>query len=110
MINTLFGKVFGTKNEREIKRLMPKVAEINALEPAMRKLSDDELRAKTDEFRRRIQERLAVIADEPEADCDRKSNSKPNAINHFNKCWMKFWSRPLPFAAKLDAVSEHAPL
>ncbi len=51
MINTLIGKVFGTKNEREIKRLMPRVAEINALEPAMRKLSDDELRAKTDEFR-----------------------------------------------------------
>ena len=52
MINTLIGKVFGTKNEREIKRLMPRVAEINALEPAMQKLSDEELRAKTDEFRR----------------------------------------------------------
>ncbi|HEY6185292.1 MAG TPA: preprotein translocase subunit SecA [Terriglobales bacterium] len=72
MINTLIGKVFGTKNEREIKRLMPKVADINALEPAMKKLSDEQLRAKTDEFRRRIQERLATIPEEPEADADRK--------------------------------------
>ncbi len=65
MINTLLGKVFGTKNEREVKRLQPRVAAINALEPAMQKLSDDELRAKTAEFRARIQERLSSIADEP---------------------------------------------
>ncbi len=71
MINTLVAKVFGTKNEREVKRLMPQVEAINALEPAMKKLSDAELRAKTDEFRQRIQERLSHIADEPEADADR---------------------------------------
>jgi preprotein translocase subunit SecA len=72
LINTLIGKVFGTKNEREIKRLMPRVADINALEPAMKKLSDEQLRAKTDEFRRRIQERLASIPEEPQADSDRQ--------------------------------------
>src|SRR6202045_5288059 len=44
---------------------MPRVASINALEPAMQKLSDDELRAKTAGFRARIQERLNSIADEP---------------------------------------------
>jgi preprotein translocase subunit SecA len=71
LINTLLGKVFGTKNEREVKRLMPRVAAINALEPEMQKLSDEQLRAKTDEFRKRIQERLARIADEPDADFDR---------------------------------------
>ena len=72
MINTLVAKVFGTKNEREVKRLLPRVEAINALEPAMQKLSDTELRAKTDEFRRRVQERLAKIADEPDADPDRQ--------------------------------------
>ena len=72
MINTLLGKVFGTKNEREVKRLQPRVAAINALEPEMQKLSDDELRAKTAEFRARIQERLSSIADEPDADPDRQ--------------------------------------
>ncbi len=71
MINTLLGKVFGTKNERELKRLMPQVEAINALEQQMKRLSDDQLRAKTDEFRRRIQTRLADLPDEPGADPDR---------------------------------------
>jgi len=66
----LLGKVFGTKNEREVKRLQPRVAAINALEAEMQKLSDDQLRAKTAEFRARIQERLGSIADEPETATD----------------------------------------
>jgi preprotein translocase subunit SecA len=72
LINTLLGKVFGTKNEREVKRLQPRVLAINALEPEIQKLSDDQLRAKTAEFRARIQERLGAIADEPESDPDRQ--------------------------------------
>jgi len=71
LINTLVAKVFGTKNEREVKRLLPQVQAINALEPAMKKLSDADLRAKTDQFRKRIQDRLTKIADEPDADPDR---------------------------------------
>jgi preprotein translocase subunit SecA len=59
LINQLLGKVFGTKNERVIKALMPKVRAINELEPQIEKLTDAELRAKTDEFRQRIQERLS---------------------------------------------------
>jgi len=81
LINTLVAKVFGTKNERELKRLTPHVAEINALEPAMQKLSDAELRAKSDEFRRRVQERLAAIADEPDADFDRKKQIETDRYN-----------------------------
>jgi preprotein translocase subunit SecA len=72
LINVLIAKVFGTSNEREIKRLMPRVEAINALEPEIRKLSDEQLRAKTDEFRQRIKERLARIPDEPDADIDRR--------------------------------------
>ena len=71
MINTVIAKVFGTKNEREIKHLMPQVEAINALEPQTQKLTDAELRAKTDEFRSRIQDRLSRVQDEPEADPDR---------------------------------------
>ncbi len=71
MINTVLGKVFGTKNERELKRLRPRVEAISALEPQMQQLSDEQLRAKTDEFRKRIQERLASLPDEPDADPDR---------------------------------------
>jgi preprotein translocase subunit SecA len=76
LINALVAKVFGTKNEREVKRLMPQVEAINALEPAMKKLSDAELRAKTDEFRKRIQDRLAKFPDDPEADADRAAQIK----------------------------------
>ncbi|MGA2358164.1 MAG: DEAD/DEAH box helicase, partial [Terriglobales bacterium] len=80
MINTLLGKIFGTKNEREVKRLQPRVEAINALEPQIQKFSDDQLRGKTAEFRARIQERLSSIADEPEADTDRPDTDRPDAI------------------------------
>ena len=51
----LLEKVFGSYSEREIKRLKPIVDAIDALEPKMQALSDEELRAKTDEFRERLQ-------------------------------------------------------
>ena len=59
-------KVFGTSNEREMKRLMPLVERINALEPETKQLSDEQLRAKTDEFRKRIHERVDAIEDADE--------------------------------------------
>src|ERR1700691_4537083 len=54
MIDALLAKVFGTKNEREIKALLPTVAAINELEPAISALSDIDLAAKTIEFKERI--------------------------------------------------------
>src|SRR3954465_6262187 len=54
VIETLLAKVVGTQNERELKRLRPVVAAINALEPTIQALSDDQLRGKTPEFRERI--------------------------------------------------------
>ncbi|HEV8523637.1 MAG TPA: preprotein translocase subunit SecA [Terriglobales bacterium] len=71
MLNTVLAKVFGTKNERELKRIQPVVEKINALEPEMQRLSDGDLRAKTDQFRARIAERLAKLPDEPDAEPDR---------------------------------------
>ena len=59
-------KVFGTSNEREIKRIMPLVERINALEPEMKQLTDEQLQAKTDEFRKRIHERVDAIEDADE--------------------------------------------
>jgi len=55
MLSTLFKKVFGSRNERLIKQLSQKVAAINALEPAMQALSDEALKAKTEEFKQRYQ-------------------------------------------------------
>jgi preprotein translocase subunit SecA len=71
LIQAISAKIFGTSNERQVKRLMPNVKAISALEPEMQKLSDVQLRGKTDEFRRRIEERLAKAPVEPEADMDR---------------------------------------
>jgi len=51
MISALAKKLFGTVNERVIKSLWPLVAEVNALEPGMQKLSDEALRAQTDKLR-----------------------------------------------------------
>ena len=59
-------KIFGTANERLIKRLWPVVAVINALEDDTKRLTDDELRAKTLEFRARIAARLEGIKDAEE--------------------------------------------
>ncbi|MGE5855359.1 MAG: DEAD/DEAH box helicase, partial [Syntrophaceae bacterium] len=47
-------KMFGTKNERELKRIAPLVDEINRLEPAIKKLSDEELKAKTAYFKEKL--------------------------------------------------------
>jgi len=62
-------KIFGTANERSIKRLMPMVAVINALEEDTKQLTDEGLRARTVEFRARIAARLEGIigADELKA-------------------------------------------
>src|SRR3954466_14869974 len=49
-------RLFGNSNERQIRRMRPIVAAINELEPAMHALTDDELKDKTDEFRRRLAE------------------------------------------------------
>ena len=54
MITGLLKMIFGTKNDREIKRMQKKVKLINALEESYSKLTDEELKAKTDEFKERL--------------------------------------------------------
>jgi preprotein translocase subunit SecA len=54
MLGTLLAKVIGTQNERELKRLRPLVDQVSALEASIKPLSDEQLRAKTDEFRARL--------------------------------------------------------
>lgn len=54
MFAPLLKKLFGSKNEREVKRMLKTVQLVNAFEEQMVALSDDQLRAKTDEFKARI--------------------------------------------------------
>ncbi len=62
----LLTKVFGTSNERIVKRLLPQVATISALEADIKKLSDEELKSKTAEFKERLQARLQGLTNEEE--------------------------------------------
>ena len=55
MIVGVLKKMFGSANERELKKLVPIVDEINSFEPEIRKLSDDQLKGKTAEFRQRLE-------------------------------------------------------
>jgi preprotein translocase subunit SecA len=55
LLNTILTKIIGTKNERELKAIRPIVQRIGALEPSLTPLRDDALRAKTVEFRGRIE-------------------------------------------------------
>lgn len=54
MIQKALGKIFGTAHEREMKRLQPAVDRVNSFEPQMKALSDEQLRAKTVEFKERL--------------------------------------------------------
>ena len=60
MLNFIVKKILGTQNERELKSFSNKIQEINALEPEISKLSNAELRAKTDEFKKKISQQLAL--------------------------------------------------
>ena len=62
LIGGTLTKIFGTSNERAVKRLMPSVELIAGFEPAMQALSDEELHGKTAEFKKRIADAIATVA------------------------------------------------
>ena len=63
----VFSKVFGTHSQREVKRIMPLVEKTEALRPEMQKLTDEELRDKTREYKRRLEEGATIDDLLPEA-------------------------------------------
>src|SRR5215467_5159287 len=67
MIDAILKKIFGTKHERDVKRMLPVVSTINALEPAMQALDDGALRGKTDELRKRLADGAEIEDVLPEA-------------------------------------------
>ena len=71
MIQNVLTKIFGSRNERLLKQYYRSVARINALEAEIAALSDAQLRAKTDEFKRRLAERVAAEPEEARADAER---------------------------------------
>ncbi len=67
MLASMVGGIFGTKNERELKRMRKSVEAINAFEPTISALSDAEIAAKTIEFKKRYQEGATLDSLLPEA-------------------------------------------
>ncbi|WP_062060295.1 preprotein translocase subunit SecA [Cellvibrio sp. OA-2007] len=85
MIGKLIKAVFGSKNERELKRMNKVVQRINALEPDMQKLSDDQLKAKTTEFRERFQKGETLDQLLPEAFATvREAGHRVLGMRHFD--------------------------
>jgi len=64
----LLTKVFGSSNQRYLKSIQPIVDEINALEPQIQKLSDEQLRARTAEFKEQLQQTVEGVTDLAERD------------------------------------------
>lgn len=85
MLASLIGGIFGTKNERELKRMRKIVEQINALEPSVSTLSDAGLTAKTQEFKERYQkgESLNKLLPEAFAVC-REASKRVMGMRHYD--------------------------
>jgi len=85
MLQSLFKKIFGSRNDRLVKQYLQKVKAINALEPAMEKLSDAELSAKTAEFRSRLENGETLDKLLPEAFAVvREASKRVLGMRHFD--------------------------
>src|SRR5437667_432229 len=85
MIDVVLRKIFGTKHERDVKRIMPTVVASNAFGPWVRALGDAELQAKTDAFRKRLEagEPLDELLPEAFAVC-REAARRTVGMRHFD--------------------------
>jgi nicotinamide mononucleotide (NMN) deamidase PncC len=90
VLNNILAKVFGTSNERAVKRLLPVLAQINSHEEALLQFSDEQLSAKTAEFKARIAASIEGITGPEEP------KRKPST-----RCCR----RPSPSSARLGAAS-----
>jgi preprotein translocase subunit SecA len=85
MVSTLLRKVFGTKNERELKRVWPAVEQVSSLEPQTAGLSDAQLRDKTEEFKRTLEAGSPLDDMLPEAFAVmREVSSRRLGMRHFD--------------------------
>ena len=85
MFNKIAKKIFGSRNERLIKAMSKEVEKINALEPQIESLSDQELQAKTDEFRGRLEQGESLDALLPEAFAVvREASRRVLGMRHFD--------------------------
>ena len=85
MVTNILTKIFGSRNDRLLKQYRGVVARINALEPQFEKLSDDGLRAKTQEFRQRVSQGVTLDELLPEAFAVvREGSKRVMKMRHFD--------------------------
>ncbi|AIA45562.1 preprotein translocase subunit SecA [Serratia sp. FS14] len=85
MLVKLLTKVFGSRNDRTLRRMRKVVEQINCMEPDMEKLSDDELKAKTNEFRARLEKGESLESLIPEAFAVvREASKRVFGMRHFD--------------------------
>ncbi len=85
MLVKLLTKVFGSRNDRTLRRMRKVVEQINRMEPDMEKLSDDELKAKTNEFRARLEKGESLDSLIPEAFAVvREASKRVFGMRHFD--------------------------
>src|SRR5271155_5604964 len=83
-INGVVARFIGTKHERDVKELQPLVAEVNALEPEMRKLSDAEITAKTAQLKTEVQARMEGLErDDPDYKAKMQEALQPALVPAF---------------------------
>jgi preprotein translocase subunit SecA len=85
MIVKLFNAIFGSSNSRKVKKLQKTVNQISSFEPAFEALTDDQLRAKTDEFRTRVDKGESLDSLLPEAFAVvREASKRTMGMRHFD--------------------------
>jgi preprotein translocase subunit SecA len=85
MIKEIIGAIFGSQNERDIKKIRPIVDKINSLEPSIKELSDEQLKNKTLEFKDRLSKGEKLDSLLPEAfACVREASRRTIGLRHFD--------------------------
>ena len=85
MVGKLFKKLFGSRNERLVKVMRKTVAQMNGFEPSLQALTDEQLKAKTDEFRQRLEQGEELNALMPEAFATvREASQRVLGLRHYD--------------------------
>jgi preprotein translocase subunit SecA len=100
-MKNLITKIFGTKHERDIKKIQPLVAEINRIFAGLASLSDDQLRAKTDEFKNRLAEGETLDDILPEAFAVVKETCRRLVGQSWDVCGIEMEWQMVPYDVQL---------
>ena len=103
--NEFMTKLFGNKSQRDLKEITPYVDKIKAVYPSIQKLSNDELRAKTDEIKKRIQD---YVADERKQVEDLRKGIDDKELEEREAIWAEVDKIEKAITDKMEVVLEES--